>query len=83
MLRYHTDAVGKDSILSDFKFSRKRVIVATNVLGICVDIPDVRCVIVHVMGAPVSFKSYRPQIITSSSSEAEFFAFTYSAKETA
>jgi hypothetical protein len=39
--------------------------------------------VVHVMGALVSFKAYRQRIITSASTEAEFFTLTYSAKEAA
>lgn len=39
--------------------------------------------VVLILGAPVSFKAYRQRIVTSSSTEAEFVALTYAAKEAA
>lgn len=42
---YYTDTIGKASILADFIAGKQRVIVATSVLGIGVDILDVQCII--------------------------------------
>ena len=44
---YHHKGVGKASMLEDFAAGKQRVIVATNALGMGVDIPDIRC-IVHI-----------------------------------
>ncbi|KAJ9639572.1 hypothetical protein H2199_006607 [Coniosporium tulheliwenetii] len=41
---YH-DAVGKEAMLEDFRTGKRRVIMATNALGIGIDIPDIRCIV--------------------------------------
>ncbi|KAF9733878.1 hypothetical protein PMIN01_08221 [Paraphaeosphaeria minitans] len=53
---YYHDAVGKASMLEAFMSGSGRVIVATSVLGMGVDIPDIRC-IVHI-DCPFSVLDY-------------------------
>lgn len=42
---YYHKAVGKASMLEEFAKGKKHIIVATSVLGIGVDIPNIRCII--------------------------------------
>ena len=53
---YHSDQDSKLGILEQFRRTTNRVIAATSVLGMGVDIPDIRCII-HI-GFPRSLLDY-------------------------